>query len=292
VSRYQRLAGGRLGLLHFDTVGPVTRRLLCFPHGGGGPHSFAALSAALPAGFAVTAVEPPGRPRTGNSPPNRITALLDVYLEHLPADLLADCVLLGHSVGGYVATALAARLENLGRSVRAVVVSAAVPPRFLDPGMPLSAMTDEQRFDWCRGLGTFPVAMPEARALFDLFADSIRADCEAFETAGEAPMAHRAPMLVLGGDADPMCPGEQLRSWTDTHPQAVVRQLPGGHMLPQEAAGPVADQIAAFVRRTPAGPRADVPWRREDLRLRGPNGVRCPCSCPPARSHRTGTPGH
>jgi surfactin synthase thioesterase subunit len=275
-SRYERHPAG-FGLLRFGprTADPA-RSLLAFPHGGGAPHSFAALSEHLPDGFAITAVDPPGRPRTGGRPLRELADLVDLYATRLPEHLLGG-VLIGHSIGGYVASALAARLQRQGRPVRAVVMSAVVPPRYLDPGRPLSRMTDAQRLAWCRGIGTFPQDDKDGAALFEVFADAIRADCEAFESAVSVPMTHHAPLLVIGGDADPACPTVQVGRWVDTHPGAVIRILPGGHMLPQTAAARLAEEITAFLpaggSAAGAGPAqparsARAAWRREDLWLR------------------------
>ncbi|BCI87778.1 hypothetical protein NIIDMKKI_29840 [Mycobacterium kansasii] len=192
-------------------------------------------------------------------------------------------MLVGHSVGAYVASALAARLEQQGRPARAVVMSAVVPPAYLDPARPLSKMTDAQRLDWCRTLGTFPVGDKDSAALFALFAEAIRADCEVYESAVCVSLDHTTPLLVLVGEADPACPVQQVAHWPDTHPQAVIRTLPGGgHMLPQDAAHSYAAEVAGFLRhgrngsiatRPVAGHRR--PWRREDMWLRARQGRRC-----------------
>lgn len=280
MNRYQRQAAG-FGLLHFghsDPQSPPARQLLAFPHGGGAPHSFTQLKGELPADFVVTAVDPPGRPRTGGPALTGLSELVELYATHLPEHLLRG-VLIGHSIGGYVASALAARLQREGRPVHAVVMSAVVPPDCLDPTRPLSRMTDAQRLEWCRSLGTFPAEGKDSEALFEVFADAIRADCEAFESAMSVPLDHGAPLLVIGGNADPACPVWQVARWADTHPQAVIRTLPGGHMLPQTSARRTAEQIVAFLRAGTNGAaparRGAVPsWRREDLWLRSRDGRR------------------
>lgn len=271
-SRYRHLADGALGLLTFQRADCEPRHhLLCFPHGGGGPQSFAKLAERLPSSVAVTAVDPPGRPRTGGEPLTDLGELVDLCAEHLPPRLLDGCVLLGQSVGGYAAAALAGRLERQGVAVRGVVLSAVVPPRFLDPLRPLSRMTDEERYAWCRRMGTLPGEETGSRALFSVFADAIRADCMAFESAGSLWLDHRSPMLVVTGRDDPMCPLAQVRSWTDTHPQAEVRQISGGHLVASDHPGHLARLITRFLE-TPA--RRTRSWRREELRLRTPDGSR------------------
>ncbi|POX87369.1 hypothetical protein C3477_08675 [Mycobacterium kansasii] len=280
---YQRQAAG-FGLLRYGPadIADPHRSLLAFPHGGGSPHSFARLSEELGPGYRVTAVDPPGRPRSGGPVLRDLGELVEFYLEHLPGHLLGG-VLVGHSVGAYVASALAARLEQEGRPARAVVMSAVVPPAYLDPARPLSKMTDAQRLDWCRTLGTFPAGDKDSAALFALFAEVIRADCEVYESAMCVSLDHTTPLLVLVGDADPACPVQQVAHWPDTHPQAVIRTLPGGgHMLPQDAAPSYTAEVAGFLR---SGRNGSVPtrrvagyrrsWRREDMWLRGREGRRC-----------------
>jgi surfactin synthase thioesterase subunit len=123
-----------------------------------------------------------------------------------------------------------------------------VPPGYLDPTRPLSKMTDAQRLEWCRALGTFPAGDKDSDALFGVFADVIGADCEVFESATGVPLDHHAPLLILLGDSDPACPVHHVARWADTHPQAVIRTLPGGHMLPQHSARSVAAEVAGFLR--------------------------------------------
>lgn len=284
--RYQRQPTG-FGLLCYRPAdnGDPGRSLLAFPHGGGSPQSFSGLSEELGPAYTVTAVDPPGRPRTGGRPLCGLAELVDVYATHLPDHLLRG-VLIGHSVGAYVASALAARLAREGRPVRAVVMSAVVPPGYLDPTRPLSKMTDAQRLEWCRILGAFPADNKDSAALFEVFADVIRADCEVFESAMDVPLDHHAPTLVLVGDSDPTCPIHQVARWVDTHTQAVIRTLPGaGHMLPQDCAHRYAAEVADFLRSLRNGRNGSVPahqaktgqpfWRREDLWLRARQGRRC-----------------
>ncbi|WP_239376934.1 alpha/beta fold hydrolase [Frankia sp. Cj5] len=297
-ARYERLKGG-VGLQRLRPMRPGECPVLCFPHGGGSAHTFAPLGDWTPDGYAAIAVDPPGRPRTGGAPLAHLADLVDLYARRIPADLLGG-VLLGHSVGGYVAAALAARLAVQGRPARAVVVAAAVPAHFLDPGRPLSRMSDEERLRWCRSLGTLPGSEDDGRVLFELFADAIRADCAVYESARDVAMGHDEPMLVLGGDEDPVCPAAQIAGWRDTHPRAVVTMIPAGHMIPRSAPRRFTAEVAAFLaglapvapmsqhrvprsslrpasgtrRRMLSSQRVASPYRWEDMWLRSRDGQR------------------
>lgn len=293
-ARYTTVADGRIGLLTSGRAGPgVRRHVLCFPHGGGGARSFTAVAARLPSSVALTAVDPPGRPGTRGTASADLAELVELCAEHLPSALLDGGVLLGSSVGGYAASALAARLADRDVPVRGVVMAGVVPPHCLDPARPLSRMSDEERYAWCRRLGTLPGDERESRALFTMFAAAIRADCHAYESAGILRMTHRAPTVVLGGRDDPVCPLDSLRRWVDVLPQARVRQVPGGHLLVRDQPGPVARVVVTLLDPAPPAPpppraRKLVGGRREDLHLRAPGGARrvLPVIVP-AREHRT-----
>nr|APD71825.1 type I polyketide synthase 12 [Streptomyces sp.] len=104
--------------------GDRTPALLCLPSvvPAGGPHEYAALARALPGRHSVHALPQPGF-RPGESVPADSRALLDVHTTALARlGPSSSYVLCGHSSGGLVARALAARLEQLGRPAAGLVL--------------------------------------------------------------------------------------------------------------------------------------------------------------------------
>ncbi|MGK5641798.1 beta-ketoacyl synthase N-terminal-like domain-containing protein, partial [Streptomyces sp. URMC 126] len=104
--------------------GPAGTRLLCFPSfaGRSGAHQYARLAAAAQDTAELWALPAPGF-TAGEDLPDTLEALAS----HHAGDVLrcapdGEFALLGHSAGGWIAHAVAARLEALGTPPRAVVL--------------------------------------------------------------------------------------------------------------------------------------------------------------------------
>lgn len=236
-SVYTRLSEGRVGLRRLrDGPGPT---VLCFPHAGGQSLGFRELAAHLD-GLAVLAVDPPGHGWAAGPPAETIDEVVATYQAHLPPALL-DGVLLGHSMGGYVALALAAALPS---PPRAVIVGAARPPRRRRDYALLSGLDDEA----LRAALTDP-GSPHG-ALFDQYRDLVRADIRAFDRHVAAPGPHRGPLLAVAGLDDPLCRAEHMHDWQAHTAHAVVDFLAGGHFFMQSSARAYAEIIQRFL----AGP--------------------------------------
>ncbi|HRO13211.1 alpha/beta fold hydrolase, partial [Amaricoccus sp.] len=80
------------------------RRLLCFPHGGGGATSYRAWPALLPPDFEPLAVHLPGRDsRTADPSPATLDEAAAEIADTLAAALDRPYVFYGHSLGGALA---------------------------------------------------------------------------------------------------------------------------------------------------------------------------------------------
>ncbi|MET7900659.1 acyltransferase domain-containing protein [Streptomyces sp. NPDC005355] len=107
-----------------DSTGDGTSFLLCLPSvlPASGPHEYAALARCLSGSHTVFALPQPGF-RTGESLPRDIDALLYTHAAAVarlgPASSIVLC---GHSSGGLIARALAARLEALGRPADGLIL--------------------------------------------------------------------------------------------------------------------------------------------------------------------------
>jgi surfactin synthase thioesterase subunit len=240
---YVRLAAGRVGLLTLqrgDLAGPS---LLCFPHAGGSARSFAALARALPREWAIHAVDPPGRLGTGGEPLTSVEQLVDTYLEALPATLWRS-FLVGHSLGGYVALALAQRL--VGRT-RGLAILATTPPQLKSTSDSTVGLSDAQLVSWATRLGYDLSGQLPADAL-QLVLRALRADLSAhaqfrFEGAPRLGL----PVLLCGGQADTLCPAASFARWRDVL-SGRLRFTNGGHFFVQSHAAELAAELGDFVR--------------------------------------------
>ncbi|HEU4405120.1 MAG TPA: alpha/beta fold hydrolase [Polyangiaceae bacterium] len=252
--RYELVAGRTLGLLHLREGAPGAPRLVCLPHSGGTPHVFDALAAALPADWSVRALDPPGHVRTRGAPLRSVDAIALACLEGLPAGLLEGAVLVGLSLGGYVALALARALARRAAPPPALVVLATRPPSERKGERP-SGLGDDELFRWLVALGGVPGPQPEWRQIFDVFKDALRADLEAYATYDPGPdPTPPCPALFVGGHDDVHSPPELFASWRRDAPGARVELVPGGHFAVRDRAAEVAALVAPFVRQHwPAG---------------------------------------
>ena len=240
---YVRFAEGRVGLLTLqrgDATGPS---LLCFPHAGGSARSFAALARALPRDWAVHAVDPPGRLGTAGEPLTSVNQLVETYLEALPPTLWPS-FLLGHSLGGYVALALAEKL--VGRA-RGLAILATTPPQLKSSIDGARDLSDAELVAWSARLGYDLAGQlpPEAQALVTR---ALRADLLAharFRYEGALQLG--MPVLLCGGQADTLCPAPSFARWRDVL-RGKLCFSNGGHFFVQSHAAELAAELRDFVR--------------------------------------------
>ncbi|MCY0960396.1 SDR family NAD(P)-dependent oxidoreductase [Streptomyces sp. H27-H5] len=192
--------------------------LVCFgPYmAPSGVHQYARFAAAFGGRRSVWGLPEPGF-GPGESLPQDVAALVEVHVRALAEGVGEEpVVLVGYSSGGWVAHAVACRLEELGRPVEGIVM---LDSFTREQGMAdrfQSAVVREQseRFDFISAPGTQLTAMG---GYLHIFAD------------WEAPVA-KAPTLVVRAD-DWMAGGE---AGADDRPPApehaeTVTEVPGNH---------------------------------------------------------------
>jgi surfactin synthase thioesterase subunit len=186
--------------------------------------------------------------------------MCDVYLEHLPQHVFDQALLVGHSLGGYVAFAMAQRLERLGRPAAGVIISGARPPHRRDPERPLAPMPRPELFDWLSRLGGLPGEPNDQRAFFELYEESIRADLRAFD--GFDPGAwrlERTPLRAVGATRDPLAPAAEFPEWARYAATASTTIVEGEHLFVVDAPGLTADAVVPFVDALPRPAPAAAP---------------------------------
>ncbi|MFD8982619.1 type I polyketide synthase, partial [Streptomyces sp. NPDC059564] len=202
-------------------------QLICFgPYmAPSGVHQYARFAAALGGRRTVWALPEPGF-APGEALPQDVAALVEVHVRSV-----AECageepvVLVGYSSGGWVAHAVACRLEELGRPVEGIVMLDSFTRAHGMADRFQSAVVREQseRFDFISAPGTQLTAMGGYLAVFEDW---------------DAPVA-KAPTLVVRAD-DGMAGGEE---GTDDRPPApeharTVTEVPGNHYTLMERYAP------------------------------------------------------
>lgn len=228
-------------------------------HGAGGNRdSLAPLGDALAdRGLAVVAVSMPGRPGSDPDPVDSIgaaAAWLAAVLHEVAPD---GTVLLGHSMGGGIAieTALAtpARLDGLvlvatGARLRVHPDILAGAEAAVEAGDHLAEMSAaalrpdgppaaRSHVLTVHALTPGPTALADWRAT-DAF--------DRLHDVGDLDL----PVLAVAGEVDRLTPPKYAEHVAEHAPSVELVVIPGaGHWLPVEEAAPVADVVAAFVRR-------------------------------------------
>lgn len=211
-------------------------RLVCLPCAGGGTAAFHRWRPALPKQIDLVPISLPGHD-------GRLAEPLRTDLRLLVQDLANDLspamdrpyVLLGHSLGAWVAFELACELRRRGaRPPELLIVVAVRPPVTKMGGSLLHTLPNDQfltavqaRYDG------IPQAILANAELLQLLLPVLRADVEMGETyryTPEPPLD--VELLALGGSEDPAVSADQLAEWSrHTARNCTVQLFPGGHFF-------------------------------------------------------------
>ena len=211
-------------------------RLVCLPYAGGGSAVFHRWRTTLPPHVDLVPLALPGHDgRLAEPPRTDLRMLADELAEDMRPALGRPYVLVGHSLGAWIAFELARVLRRRGLpQPELLVVAGARPPHIDLPQSPLHLLPDKEfiaalqaRYDG------IPSAILASAELLQLLLPVLRADIQMVETyryADEAPL--EIEFLVLGGAEDPAISAAQLADWRrHTSRNCSVRQFPGGHFF-------------------------------------------------------------
>lgn len=222
---------------------------------------FAEQLAAPPAGHRLIAPDLPNYGASGTLPAPLAIADYAAPLEAL-LDRLTDepAVLVGHSLGGAVAQAIAARRP--GRTRGLLLVASAPPGGFVTPEehYALLARLPGNRALLERSLAPvigahrpdyFEQLVDDALAMRDFALEAGGRALAAFDVTAAARGA-ACPVLVLRGTADPIISEEMARATAAAYPRAELAAWEGvGHSPQLEAAARFNELLARFLAGLP-----------------------------------------
>lgn len=190
-----------------------------------------------------------------------VDAMTDAILAELP-DRFALC---GHSMGGYVALAIAARVP--GRLVGFALLSSACVADSEEAKVGRRAAIAQARTDFGPLAERLARAMlsrtsrADAGLLADTHAMLLRCGGDRFAQQQAAAMTRTdhcgllptlaVPVLLLAGEDDGIVPPDRSRDMAAALPDAVLHMIPGcGHVPQREAPEATAAALAAWRKRT------------------------------------------
>lgn len=244
--KYVRFHEDQLGMRRLRSGTPGALHLVGIPYAGGQSLGFRPLVQHLPEAWGAWALDPPGHGWALGTPLDCVEQLADLYVQHLPTSLWQGALLFGHSLGGYVAYALAQRLETLGAEPAGVVISATVPPQHRSAYASFLTMDDATLLDVLIRFGGVPSQWAQDPEVFDHFKDALRADFRAFEAFNLQPPQVRLPLLALAAQDDVVCRPEHARSWQQALPGCQFDVLPGDHMYLHTRPAELARRLVDF----------------------------------------------
>jgi surfactin synthase thioesterase subunit len=235
-------------VLNVDATGPV---VVALPYAGGAGRVFRPLRRYLPADCALALVDLPGHGRRMAAPCVRdadtvVRGMLSA-LDAWPADRL---VLLGYSLGGWLAYELAARLAEAGTPAAGLVVCGARAPHTGVGHPPVAHLPPGDTFlREAVAMGLAAPQMLELPDLADLFVAPLHADLtivQSFRFRRRAPLC--TPTCVIGFDADWLAPEPALRAWGDLCQRPPLQlRVDGGHLAMHEREREFGEAVLAGI---------------------------------------------
>ncbi len=197
--------------------------LVMFPGAGGTALMLAPwTSPDLIEGANISAMHPPGHGSDRRAPIRRMHELVELYVKTLvPAG--RPLVLVGYSLGGLVAYAVAQALERSGIQPRAVVLSHTLPPPLWREKMFSRDAQFEEIFGrlyeaWGVDSGSRP-----------MFLESARADFEVAESFDVPETRLAALTCIISSMTDEFAPGRRIAGWDALCARTVHYAAQGGH---------------------------------------------------------------
>ncbi|MCW5249033.1 MULTISPECIES: thioesterase II family protein [unclassified Streptomyces] len=217
------------------------RRLVCVPFAGGSARSFTRLAHQLGDEWTVVAVQPPaGFGGTGAS----LDALAHFYLGLLAEDLRGPGLVLGHSLGAAAVQRMARIKGERWPDGLHVVLSA--PPESGTTSADLLALDDSGLLEEAARRGMTPdLDVTEEFAKRFLLPD-LRSDLAALRTRAWRPEPVHAPVHLLGGTGDAICPPARLESLGELLRPVSSRTVEGGHLYVVEEPSRTAEAVRAI----------------------------------------------
>lgn len=251
--------------------------LICVPYGGGSAITFQPIAQALPANYALYALQFPGHDFSRRDEP---LMELEQVVEQSVAEILAHIpgplALYGHCIGSAWTVEMTRRLEAAGREVVGVFLAGTFPiprpkNRFFEWWARVSPTerwaSNRLLYDAMRSVGGFADVINPAEQEFVM--DRMRYDARQAEdyftwAQEQADVSHQAPIMCIIGQEDPMTEffEERILEWEAFSPSVEGVSLENaGHYFIKHQSNELAQIITTQTEK----------WRRRSAN--GANGA-------------------
>ena len=243
--------------LELRLTGNATAPTLIFLHHfGGSSRTWDGVIRLLEGRFRCVALDQRGFGDSSAADSNSLKAMTEDVLAVVDALSLERYVLIGHSMGGKVALSVAAR-QPAGLEGLVLIAPSPPTPEPMEPAERARLLHShgdrEAALKTNHSISRLPVADDEFEVLLE---DNLRCSAAAWQAWLERGSREtlelgmiNVPTLLIAGELDPVISLELLQTAVAPHlTQFRLEVIAGaGHLLPLEAAGRVAELIAAHV---------------------------------------------
>lgn len=235
-------------------------RLFAFPYAGGSAAVYREWGRRLPRWIEARAVQLPGRGwRLGEPPVADLGELAELAARAILPLAERPIALFGHSMGAWLTLEVARRLEAAGVVPLCLFASGRQAPSLGAQHPPMSHLGDAA---FVREIqlryGGIPQEILSSPDVLELLLPALRADMAALETYGyRGGEPIESPIVVLGGECDPVVPVEQLAPWAlETRGGCEIRTFAGGHFYFQDRPAELLGTLETRIERAMFAPSA------------------------------------
>jgi medium-chain acyl-[acyl-carrier-protein] hydrolase len=221
-------------------------RIICFPYAGAGGFVFKELSQYLPESVEVFAIEAPGHTHTRGVPLYEVNLLTEKYVAlFLELFSFEKIILLGHSLGAYIACDVASSLVNKGLKPN-LILSAAQPPHLREKHIKLSSLSIDELVQTLAQLNGVPQSWISAPELLELFIDTLRADFKMYENFIFPKNITHLNTLSVNGYEDLLCRPQYAFEWDLYFKKVSIDFISGNHLFLNEIPKQFANKIVSY----------------------------------------------